>query len=252
MQRILNTTINTATGLTPAEIVFPNGIQLDKNLMTESSSIFVSMYVQDMQTAQAKIIALAEQSLREKDQAHMDNYSKDRTVFEDGSYVLVEHRHNSLRRGPKSKLLPFLKGPMLVKHHNSEGIYVLQDLISQQVWDYHMSNLRPFLYDERTCTPLQAAVADSLDEFVAESVVQMRGNTRKSRKQLRFLIHWAGYGAEDDTWEDWEMCKDSHAVQNFLRTHAESRVRQLAKPVQAVEISISNNANESDVSDEER
>ena len=252
VQRILNTTINTATGLTPAEIVFPNGIQLDKNLMTESSSIFVSMYVQDMQTAQAKIIALAEQSLREKDQAHMDNYSKDRTVFEDGSYVLVEHRHNSLRRGPKSKLLPFLKGPMLVKHHNSEGIYVLQDLISQQVWDYHMSNLRPFLYDERTCTPLQAAVADSLDEFVAESVVQMRGNTRKSRKQLRFLIHWAGYGAEDDTWEDWEMCKDSHAVQNFLRTHAESRVRQLAKPIQAVEISISNNANESDVSDEER
>ena len=122
VQRLLNTLRNSATGLTPAEIVFPNGIQLDRSLLTESSSFFVSMYIHDMQEAQARIIALAEQSLREKDKEHMDNYSPLRTVFDDGSYVLVEHRHNSLRRGPKSKLLPFLRGPMLVKGHNKEGI----------------------------------------------------------------------------------------------------------------------------------
>jgi hypothetical protein len=208
--------------------------------------------MQDLQQAQAKIIAIAEQSLKERDQNHMDNYSQERTVFPDGSYVLAEHRHNSLRRGPKSKLLPFLKGPMLVKHHNKEGIYALQNLVTEQVFDYHMSQLRPFLYDERTATPLQVAVTDSLDEFVAESVIRMRGDTRSSRKDLSFLIRWAGYGESDDTWEPWEYCKDSHAVQKFLRAHSEARVRRLAKPVEAVNKQVSHDANESDISDDER
>ena len=252
VQRLLNTSRSAATGLSPAEIVFPNGIQLDKSLLTESSSLFVSLYIQDLQVAQARIIALAEQSLREKDEQHMANYSQERTVFDDGSYVLAEHRHNSLRRGPKSKLLPFLKGPMLVKHHNPEGIYALQDLLSGQVFDYHMSRLRPFLFDERTGTPLQAAVTDSLDEFVAESVIRMKGDTRKSRKDLVFLIRWAGYGEADDTWEPWEYCKDSHAVQSFLRAHPERRVRQLAKPVELTEVPVNRDANESDISDDER
>ena len=252
VQRLINTMKNISTGLTPAEIVFPNGIQLDKSLLTESSSIYMSSYIHDLQQAQARIIALAEQSLKERDQAHMENYTPLRTVFDIGSYVLAEHRHNSLRRGPKSKLLPFLKGPMLVKGRNKEGIYVLQDLVTQEVHDYHMTQLRPFLFDERTGTPLAAAVSDTLDEFVAEKVIKMRGDTRKKRTDLVFLIRWAGYGEADDTWEPWDHCKDSHAVQVFLREHAEKRVQRLAKPIDDAFVEIDRNAHESDISDDER
>jgi hypothetical protein len=242
---------NISTGLTPAQIVFPNGIQLDKSLLTESSSIYISSYILDLQQAQARIIVLAEQSLRERDQEHIENYSPLRTVFDVGSYVLAEHRHNSLRRGPKSKLLPFLKGPLLVKGHNKEGIYVLQDLVTEEVHDYHMTQLRPFLFDERTGTPLAASVSDTLDEFVAEKVIRMRGDTRKKRSDLTFLIRWAGYGEADDTWEPWEHCKDSHAVQKFLRAHPEKRVQRLAKPIEQAFVEIDRNANESDISDDE-
>jgi len=35
-------------------------------------------------------------------------------AFETKSYVLVEYRNNTLRKGPKGTLLPFLKGPMRV------------------------------------------------------------------------------------------------------------------------------------------
>ena len=179
VQRIVNTSTNSSTGLTPAEIVFPNGIQLDKQLLIEGSSIVVSSYVKDLQEAQAKIIAVAQRNLEAKDKQHMDNYSKERTIFKDESFVLAEHRHNSLRRGPKSKLLPYLKGPMRVLSHNEEGIYVLRDLVTQAVADYHVSRLRPFLYDERTLLPLQAAVTDSLDEFIPESVQGMKGHSRE-------------------------------------------------------------------------
>lgn len=253
VQRVLNSSRNSATGLSPAEMVFPNGLQLDKSILTESSSIYVSSYIQDLQQAQGRILALAELSLRSMDQKHMDNYSTDRTVFEDNSYVLAEHRHNALRRGPVSKLLPFLKGPMLVKHHNDKtGIYALQDLVTAQVLDYHVSRLRPFLYDDRTCTPLHAALTDTLDEFVAERVIRMKGNTRKSRKDLSFLIRWAGYKEADDTWEPWDYCKDSHAVQNFLRAHPEARIRRLAKPIIPAEHEIECAAMDEVVSDEER
>ena len=163
----------------------------------------------------------------------MVNQSPERTVFDDGSYVLAEHRHNSLRRGPASKLLPFLKGPMLVKHHNPKtSIYALQDLVTAKVLDYHVSRLRPFLYDERTCTPLQVALTDTLDEFVVERVIRMKGDSRKSRKDLKFRVRWAGYGEADDTWEPWEHCRDSEAVQQFLRAHPNRRVQRLAKPIE--------------------
>ena len=118
-----------------------------------------------------------------------------------------------------------------MKNHNAEDMYAVQDLVSQEIKTYHVSRLRQFRYDERTLTPLQAAVTDSLDEFVAEQVIRMRGDTRRSRRELEFLIRWAGYGAADDTWEPWDACRDSHAVQNFLRAHPQVRVRRLAKPV---------------------
>jgi hypothetical protein len=123
----------------------------------------------------------------------------------------------------------YLKGPMRVVSHNSEGIDVLRDIITQAVADYHVSRLRPFLYDERTLLPLQVAVTDSLDEFVAEAVVARRGGVHRPRTLLSFKIRWAGYGPDDDTWESWDNCRDSFAVQNFLSTHRNATVRRFAK-----------------------
>jgi hypothetical protein len=244
VQRIINASKNASTGLAPAEIVFPNGIQLDKSILTENSSVHLSSYIQDLQQSQGRILALAEESLRSMDQKHMEQRPAEVTVFADGQYVLAEHRHNSLRRGPKSKLLPFLKGPMQVKQHNpATGIYVLQDLVTAKVLDYHVSRLRPFLYDERTCTPLQAALTDTLDEFVVEEVIRMRGDPRRSRKDLEFKVRWAGYGPNDDTWEPWEHCRDSDAVQQFLRAHPNRRVQRLAKPIEAPQADEQEDAN---------
>ena len=141
---------------------------------------------------------------------------------------------------------------MLVKFHTSEGNYVLQDLVSQEVRDYHVSRLRTFLYDERTLTPMQVAVTDTLDEFVAEQVIDMRGDSRNSRKNLSFLIRWAGYGPSDDTWEPWSMCKDSVAVQNHLRDHKLPRIRRLAKPIDTEMEEFHDEDDESDNSDDNR
>jgi len=117
---------------------------------------------------------------------------------------------------------------MLVVNSDDKGNYILKDLVTNKTATYHVKGLRPFLFDERTLQPLQVAVTDQLDEFVAEQCLGMKGNIRGSRKNLQFKIRWTGYGPEDDTWEPWDYCKDSAAVRNFLVSHTDGRVRRLA------------------------
>lgn len=183
----------------------------------------------ELQRAQELIIAVAQQSLRDKDDKHMAVQPPKPAAFKKGTFVLAEHRHSGLRRGPKSKMLPFLKGPMRVLNGpNAKGEYALQNLVTQRTADYHVSKLRPFLYDERTLTPLEVAVTDTPDEFIIDRVLAMKGGTHRGKKNISFKIRWAGYGPDDDTWEPWSGVRDTAAVQLYLRSHNNRRVRNLA------------------------
>ena len=229
VQRYINTSVHSATGCTPAEIVFPSGAEIDKKLLVDTSGGEpLSEYIQELQAAQHRIIALAEQRLRQRDRSHVDRRSEgEEPTYEEGTYVLVEHRHNSLRPGPKSKMLPFKAGPMIVVRRLPNGMYTLRDLITMEPKDFHVSTMTPFLYDERTLEPAHVAATDTFDEFVIEKVLEMVGDPTKSRKDLQFRVRWAGYGEEDDTLVDWKDCRTATAVQSFLYHHPNRRVRNL-------------------------
>ena len=157
-------------------------------MLTEQKTALLSAYMKDLMDNQAIIIDIATHNLNQKNERHLNEYPKERTHFEIGSYVLAEHRLQGLKRGPKSKLLPFLKGPMRVIGWNNENIYHLQDLVTQRVLDFHVSKLRPFLYDERTPSPIQTAMTDTLDEYVVGKVLDFKGNLHGPRRLLRFKV----------------------------------------------------------------
>ena len=116
---------------------------------------------------------------------------------------------------------------MLVIKKLKKSMYTLRDLITMEPKDFHVSNMTPFLYDERTLEPAHVAAKDTFDEFVIEKVLEMVGDPTKSRKDLQFRVRWAGYGEEDDTLVDWKDCRTATAVQNFLYHHPNKRVRNL-------------------------
>ena len=233
VQRIMNTKVHSATGLAPAEIVFPShGIRVDKSVLNEvGDSYITSDYIKALVEAQATVIELAQKHLRDKDEAHIKagTPTQEQKVFEPGSYVTAEHRNDNLRRGPNSKLLPFRLGPLQVLRREKLGIYVLRDLVTLKETKFHESKLKEYLHDARNITPLAAAAADFKDEFIVEKILDMEGDPKASRKSRKFKVRWAGAGPEYDTWEPWDNVRDNVTFQDYLKSHTSKAVRSLAK-----------------------
>jgi hypothetical protein len=228
----MNSSVHASTGFTPASLMFGNSIDIDKGFLfqdeTESNNKVPNPeWVQQMLTSQATLLDVARQNLTEKDEIHMLNYPTDRSEFEIGSYVLVEHRQNPLRRGPRSKLLPFLKGPMRVVD-KKENTYILQDIVNMRTYNYHLKNLRTFNFDPSTQNPLQYAVKDDGTMYQVDYISKHRGDAKKAKSQLWFLVHWVGY--EDPTWEPWNHVRRTAQLHEYLRNHSKKAMRDLLPP----------------------
>jgi hypothetical protein len=229
VRRILNSSVHASTGYTPASMIFGNSIEIDKgflikNSLQPSTNITFSEWTEALLQAQSTILDIARQNLTDKDEIHMKTYPTERSDFDVGSYVLVEHRHNPLRRGPRSKLLPFLKGPMRViaKRDNT---YSLQDIVSMRQYDYHIKNLRVFNYDPATQSPLTYALKDDGSMFQVERISKHKGDPKKSKKQLFFLVHWVGQ--TEATWEPWTNVRRTIKLHEYIRNHPKPAVRKL-------------------------
>ena len=229
VQRIMNSCVHRTTGVTPAEIIFSNAIDLDRGIFLEhlpqgNPKTKLSKWMADMRKAQANIIAIAKKNLKKHDEVHMLTQPINPTTFPINSYVLVEHRHNSLRKGPKSKLLPYRKGPMrVVNSHGSK--YVLQDLVTKRNKDYHVKRLVSFNFDPEVHDPLKFALKDETNMFEIEKITHIRGNPNGLKSQLQFKVHWKN--DPKTTMEPWRVVRNTIALQTFLSNHKKEAVRNL-------------------------
>ena len=229
VQRIMNASVHHSTGVTPAQLLFGNAVNLDRGLLIEQvpgdkPDIKLSKYLADLLKTQATIIEIAQNNLQNKDSIHIETYNPERTEFPINSYVLVEHRANTLRKGPKSKLLPYLRGPMRVVNFVGNK-YTLQNLVTNQNEDHHVTSLRPFLYDPVRHNPLQYAIRDDGDIYVVDKITDIRGNIRGKKDQIELEVHWVG--GEGPTWEPWSNVRSTQALKEFLRAHVDKSVRNL-------------------------
>jgi hypothetical protein len=230
VQRIFNAQVHSSTGVSPAELLYGNAIDLNRRLITPPKHIEaknLSDYMARMIKAQSNLLKLAQATQQAKDDAHIQTQNVlFPTEFPINSWVIVSHP-----AGRRTKFETNKTGPFLVV--NIVGsTYTLQDTLTGKNFDLNVSTLTPFEFDPDRTNPREVRIQDS-GEFYVDSILEHRGS-RQRPSTMEFLVHWKGYGPEHDTWEPINKLRDNtifhtYCIEHSMRTFIPSEHKASAK-----------------------
>ena len=239
-QRILNTQVHSSIGVTPAELLFGGVVDLDRNLLfeadkyTDATKASLSESMTSMLATQAHLMRVAYKQQEATDRCHFEKASqiglKSRELgkqvpimdFAINSFVLVQYENEGHR--PPSKLHTQLRGPLQVKERvwNEEkqqftDFFLLLNLVNNKLEQFHIKNMRPFLYDEAVTNPVEVALADT-HAWIVDKILDHRGtlSLKAPKFRLSFLVRWKGFGDEANTWEPWNGLRSNKALHDYL------------------------------------
>ena len=215
VERIMNAEVHESIGVSPSQILFGNAINLDRGIFVPfkpemNKTVALSEWTSNMLQAQADVVWIAQHTQRKKDDAHIGTQGAV-TEFPINSYVLVQYETKDHK--PPTKLHMQLKGPMRVVNFNGSR-YTVQNLVTNALEDFHVTNLRVFRYDPSRVDPREVANADQQATDV-EMVLAHKGSI-KSKKSLKFKVRWAGEGPQGDTWEPWATLRTNKFLFEYL------------------------------------
>ena len=130
------------------------------------------------------------------------------TDFLPGTYVLVHYRTDNL----PTRLHAFWRGSMRVIS-GSNSRYLLYDLISHVEKEYHVSDMKTFLFDPLRVDPLDVARHDYM-EFYIETILEHHDDLQR-KTSLEFLVNWLGYSDEHNSWTSYANLRDTENYTNI-------------------------------------
>ena len=222
VMRILNSEEKANTGLTPAELLFGNNVDLGRRILHEpfnkprQASETLSEYMDELLEAQATLIKVAQEKQHKHDTHHLSTFDSNYTEFPINSYVLL-----ILPEGNRTKLLTTRKGPYQVINFVGSK-YVIQDLMTGRNFDTHISNLVPFNFDDTRTDPVEVAMHDQ-QEFLVERIISHRGDPTR-HKSMEFLVKWTGYPDDSNSWEPFKNLRDNEQAIEYMNNN---RLRSL-------------------------
>ena len=221
VMRIINTTVHSSTGVSPAALLYGNALHNDKTIYDNLTSaqvtrLSLSEWSDKMLKAQQILIDIAQKHQRQKDKEHMSRAPSENklTQYPINSYVLVEYPSTCLRKGPPNKLMPILKGPMRVME--KIGVrYTLLNLVNNQTEEVHITRLHPFYYDADHIKPADIANIDNQMVDV-DHIIKHWGNPKR-KSNMQFLVRWANSNETDDQWLPWKDLRTNSALHKYLQ-----------------------------------
>ena len=216
VMRILNSQEKTRTGVSPAEILFGNAVDLGRYLLFRPNKApdpdrNLNDHLEQMLDRQKVLIEVARDTQQEYDSHHMSEFDPEFTDYPIQSYVLWEHPADK-----RSKLHTRYQGPFQVVER-IQDTYKIQDLLNGKVHETHISNLRPFSVDPERSSPAMVAQHNA-QEFMISEIPEHRGD-RSQRSSMEFKVRWQGEGPEGDSWEPYAFLRDSEQLHTYLRTN---------------------------------
>ena len=219
VQRIFNADVKEALGVAPAQIIFGNSIHLDRGIFLDqvpNQTATLSEWMEKMLKAQRDIIAIARRVLCKRDEYHLSQTHSEPTTYPVNSYVLADYREQ-----PPTTLHTHRAGPFRVAVSSANGRYVLENLVTGELQDYHVSQLHPFYYDDDD-VPRQTAMRDS-QQWDVDSIIAHAGDP-SHRKEMKFKVRWLGYDENYDTWEPWDHLIHNTKLHDYLRANKMKRL----------------------------
>ena len=215
VQRILNSSYSDRLKISSSQLLFGNVLNLDRGIFLPiaeriPSSKPLSQITSDLLLMQDNLLKASAKELLRTDLLHMT--SKEQSMHKEypvGSYVLVHYRTGL----PPTRLHTFWHGPMRVtKGLNSR--FTLLDLITGKEKDYHVSDMKPFVFDPAIIDPLDVARRDHM-EFFIDKILDHRGNLSR-KTEIEFLVHWLHYDDSHDSWEPYANLRNTSALHAYL------------------------------------
>jgi hypothetical protein len=226
VQRILNATVHESIGVSPAQLLFGNAIDLDRGLFTPLQDHLIesdvptaiSEWAMEMIKIQSDLLLQAREAQEQRDNKNISRRTPmDITEFPINSYVLVGYPKTSHHSGPPTKFHCSLKGPYQVVAKTGAK-YTVRNLVNNKLEDFHITLLREFLYDPAHVDPVKIAMCDE-QFFEIERVLAHNGQFNK-KDTLFFKVKWMGYDDEkDNTWEPWKNLRANIRLHEYLRNN---------------------------------
>lgn len=220
VMRILNSEEKERTGVTPAELLFGNTIQLDRRILcptpmesNNEAPMRLSTHMEKLLKAQGDLIKIAQEHQNKHDEYHMSKYETGFTEFPINSYVLLAQPDGER---PTNKLKTNLQGPFRIVNINGAK-YTIQNLLTSKNQDVHISRLKPFIFDNERTDPKEVAMHEQ-EEFLIEAIIAHRGD-RTRRKTMEFKVRWAGYDSSHDSWEPYSNLRDTDQLLDYLKAN---------------------------------
>jgi hypothetical protein len=216
VQRILNATRHSTIGYAPAQILFGNAIDLDRGIILPlddtNTSADLPTWLHNMRENQAYLIKKAQQLIADKDTAKILKRAIPGSIteYEPNSFVLKKYPDDNR---PPTKFHTINKGPYKVVKQVGDRV-TIQDLITSNITDVHVSQLTQFRYDPLQTNPKDVARHD-YQEFFVEAVLAHKGDIKR-KSTLTFKVRWLGYSSEDDSWVPWSELRNNPALHKYL------------------------------------
>ena len=91
--------------------------------------------------------------------------------------------------------------------------------------DFHVSDMKPFVFGSAVLDPMNVARRDYMEYFV-DKILRHRGNPKKS-SSMEFEVSWLNYPPDSNTWEPYKNLRQCGPLHVYL---AENNLAKLIPP----------------------
>jgi hypothetical protein len=203
VQRIMNATVHSALGVSPAQILFGNAVRLERGMFKSNPFLengarqspfhktknSVRLWIDRMLSNQQACIDAALETISARDAEHISSHPlSELTVFPVNSYVLVAYPKSAMGRKAPNKLTPPWRGPLRVVSidHNE---YTLHNLVTGRLEVQHITSLREYRYDAAVTSvaDLTEIALRDVGEFEIDVILDHFGDNT-DQEGMKFLV----------------------------------------------------------------